>query len=66
MSYKAGIKVSGENGLSYNALRFTTPEEATAYAKNLRSRWMLMTGFEIETSEDAVNYKFVDGQLSSI
>ena len=66
MSYKAGIKVTGETGLSYNALRFATPEETTAYAKDLFSRWMAMTGFEVVASEDAVNYKFVDGQLSSL
>jgi hypothetical protein len=66
MSYKAAIKVTGETGLSYNALRFATPEEATAYAKNLFSRWMLMTGFEVETSEDAVNYVWGNNGLTAV
>jgi len=66
MSYKAAIKVGLGNERSYNSLRFATPEEATAYAKNLFSRWMLMTGFEVEPSEDAVNYVWENNVLTAI
>jgi hypothetical protein len=66
MSLKVAVKVSGESKPSYNSLRFATASEATAYAENLFSRWMLMTGFEIEESEDSVNYSWTDGNLVAV
>lgn len=37
--YRAEVKVYGENHWATNALRFDTPEEAEAYARDLYARW---------------------------
>ena len=66
MSFKVAVKVVGENTPSYNGIRLATVEEAEAYAGNLMSRWMLMTGYTIEESEDVVNYQWVNGGLVSV
>jgi hypothetical protein len=66
MSYQVAVQVHGESGPSYNSIYLASEEEATAYAKNLYSRWMLMAGFTIETSKEPVNYQWVDGALKSV
>lgn len=57
-SFKAGMWIAGELELSFNAQRFATREEAEAAACELKSRWMLVRGFEILPSTDEVNYRF--------
>lgn len=64
MSFKVGAKVGGE--LVFNGLRFQTREEGEAYGKDLFSRWTLTTGYEVQESEDAVNYRFTDKGLESV
>ena len=54
MTFKVAVKVRGESGWSYNALRFPTREEAEAYARNLASRWMGVEKWEIQESDDPV------------
>jgi hypothetical protein len=66
MSFKVAVKTIGDSTIGYNSLRFSTSNEAVEYANDLFSRWMLMIGFDIETSEDAVNYQWVDNQLVSV
>lgn len=66
-SFKVGVRVLGEeHHLSYNALRFATAEEAESYAKDLFSRWTMMVGYEIEPSDDPVNYRWTDQGLQAV
>ena len=53
-SYKVAVKVRGEEGWSYNALRFPTKEEAEAHGQDLYSRWMLVEKWEVQESDDPV------------
>lgn len=57
-SFKFAVKAVGESGFSYNAQRFATSDEASSAGRELMGRWMAMTGFEIQPSEDPVNYRF--------
>ena len=41
-----------------NGLRFGTEAEAEAQAKDLMSRWFVPVGYRIDSSEDAVNYRW--------
>ncbi len=56
-SFKVYAKTSGGDG-GYNGQRFATQKEADAAGKELHTRWMAMTGWAVEESEDEVNYKF--------
>lgn len=56
-SYKVYAKVGSNDG-GYNAQRFATEKEANAAGKELMGRWMAMTGWRVEASEDEVNYRF--------
>ena len=57
-SFKYGVKIPGEAGLCFNAVRFATEPEAREAAKELLSRWYVPTGFEVVPSGDAPNYRF--------
>ena len=41
-----------------NGLRFATQDEAQAQAEELMMRWFVPTGFRVEPSEDAPNYRW--------
>ena len=60
--FKAGIKIPGEAGLSFNAQIFATAEEADGAGSELLSRWYAPTGYEVVPVEGAPNYAFVDGK----
>jgi len=66
MSFKTACHIIGEKTVGYNALRFETEEEASAYGRDLFSRWMMLESFEVESSDDPVNYARVDGKLARI
>jgi hypothetical protein len=59
-SWKPEVKVDGK--WSTNSLRFETKEEAEGSVRELMSRWWVPDEGRASESEDAVNYKFVDGQ----
>ncbi len=64
--YKAGMKISGESGLSFNACVFATEEEANGAGKELMSRWFVPIGFEVVAVDDAPNYVFENGKPARI
>ncbi len=66
MSFRPMIKTSGDSNFSGNALRFETKAEAEISAKDIYSRWMLAVEWGVEESDDPVNYKIVDGVMSSV
>ena len=59
--WKPEVMVDGK--FHYNELVFPTKEEAEANARDLMSRWMLVTESRaVETNENP-NYRWVDGKL---
>lgn len=63
MSWKPEVMVSGETKWCSNGLRFATKEEAEANARDLMSRWMLVTDTRAAESEDPVNYRWENNRL---
>lgn len=59
MSYRPMVYVQGE--WAGNGVRFATPEEAEASARNLMARWFLVDDIRVDESEDEVNYAWEDG-----
>jgi len=59
-SWKPEVLVDGK--WSTNSLRFATREEAEGSVRALMSRWWVPDDGRATESEDAVNYRFVDGQ----
>lgn len=57
MSYRPMMRIS-ESELAGNGLRFATASEAESQAAELMTRWMVPIGYEIEESDDAVNYRW--------
>jgi hypothetical protein len=65
-SWKPQVQVVGEGDNWYdNALRFATPEEAIDNARVLSCRWLLVTNYRAATSNEPVNYRWVDGHLEA-
>jgi len=60
MSYKAYMQFATQAPAS-NALVFETKEEAEKYGADLFCRWTVPTGYEVRESEEAPNYRWVDG-----
>ena len=60
--------VSTDGGATYagNALRFATEAEAQDSAFRLFERWTMATHHRAEPSEEAPNYKLVDGELTEL
>jgi len=47
-----------------NALRFATKDEAERSAKDLMQRWLAVTEWSVEESDDPVNYTYtLEGKL---
>lgn len=59
MSWKPEVQVSGE--WSRNGLVFATKEEAEASARDIKGRWMLVTGSRAVEVDEPVNYRWVVG-----
>ena len=58
MSYKPAVEVMNEPGKFHtNNLAFATREEAERSAKDLMSRWMLVTSWSVVESDQPVNYR---------
>lgn len=54
MSYKPEVQTDSTGNWYDNSLRFATREEAQASAKDLMSRWMLVTDIRVSESDDPV------------
>lgn len=59
-SFAPEVLVDGK--WSGNSLRFATREEAEGNVMNLMSRWFVPTDSRVVESDDAVNYRWVDGK----
>ena len=46
-TYKAEVKVNGDEKWYSNALKFDTREKAEIYAKDLFNRWLLTTDWRV-------------------
>ena len=57
MSYRPMMRIS-ESELAGNGLRFATAIEAESQAAELMTRWIVPIGYEVEESDDAVNYRW--------
>ena len=66
MSFKPSVSTDGGVTFNENNLAFATREEAEASAKDLTSRWMLVTDWRVIESDQPVNYMLVDGVLESV
>ena len=67
-SFKPAVEVVGEPGKFHtNNLAFATSEEAERSAKDLMSRWMLVTNWSVVESDQPVNYRLDEaGQLQEV
>ncbi len=63
-TWKPQVKVQGD--WAGNALVFATEAEAYENAKNLFGRWILCEDYRAVESTEAVNYKWVNGQLEKV
>lgn len=66
MSFKVGVKTAGDKNWVYNAIRLGTKEEAEAYAFDLMMRWLGVIDYEVQKSDDPVNYSFKGGKLYAV
>jgi len=64
MSFKPLVKV--DNKFSDNAQRFETREEADQAARDIMSRWMLVTDTSVEETTDPVNFQIKDNVISML
>lgn len=62
VSYRPMVCADRSGSFAGNALRFATPTEAESSARDLMSRWMLVTDIRVDPSQDPVNYCRVDGR----
>ena len=69
MSWKPQVQVRGEDGWHTNAMVFETEAEARQWAEGLYYRWMVTRAYgavEVDTANNPVNYKMVDGQAVAV
>ncbi len=65
-SYKCEVKAVGEQSYNSNGLRFATEQECKDYGNELLSRWFGADTFRVTPSDDAVNYRFINGHAEAI
>jgi hypothetical protein len=66
MSFKGGVKTPGDHNFCFNALRFSTHDEARDYVLDLEGRWTAVEATTVEISDDPVNYVFANGRATRI
>ena len=54
MTYRVGVKVTGESGWSYNAQTFATYDDAKAAGESIASRWFAVREWRVEVKDDSV------------
>lgn len=65
-SFKPVVKTVGDPTWRGNALRFRTHAEALESARELSTRWLMVTAHDAHPSEDEPNYELVDGRVRHI
>ena len=63
MSYAVEVIADRSGKFCGNGVRFATKEEAETSARDLMSRWTLVTDWRVVESTDPVNYAIKDGQM---
>lgn len=63
-SFRPMVLVEGK--WSGNGLRFATREEAERQGRDLLARWFVPTDSRADPSDDAPNYRYLDGRLERI
>lgn len=68
MSFKPEVRTGNDPKWYDNNLAFATREEALYSAKDLMSRWMLVTDYRAVESEQPVNYRLdlITGELAAV
>ena len=66
MSFKPEVSTDGGRTFHQNALAFATREEAETSARDLMSRWMLVTDWRAVESDQPVNYTLKGGALEAV
>ena len=66
MAYKAEVIADSSGKWVGNALVFATEEEATIYVADLYSRWTLVRETRVVETDEAPNYRVVNGAISRI
>jgi len=65
-TYRVGCKTSSSEPWTYNALRFTTMDEAETYGADLYSRWLALEAYEVHESDEIANYTMGNDGLKRI
>ena len=66
MSFKPEVSTDGGRTFHQNTLAFATREEAETSARDLMSRWMLVTDWRAVESNQPVNYTLKGGALEVV
>lgn len=66
MSFKPEVSTDGGRTFHQNTLAFATREEAETSARDLMSRWMLVTDWRVVESDQPVNYRLTNGALEAV
>lgn len=66
MSYAVEVIADRSGKFCGNGVRFATKEEAEISARDLASRWTLVTDWRVVESTDPVNYAIKDGQMTPV
>ena len=66
MSFKPEVIADSSGAWAGNALRFATPEEASAYATDLMMRWFAVRDTRVVECDEPVNYRYADHKLVQV
>jgi hypothetical protein len=66
MSWKPEIQTVNGDGFYPNATAFETKAEAEAAGRDILGRWMLATAYRAVESDQAPNYRIVEGRMEPI
>ena len=66
MSFKPEVSTDGGRTFQQNTLAFATRDEAETSARDVMSRWMLVTDWRVVESDQPVNYTLKDGVLEAV
>ena len=65
-SFKEEVIADGSKEWVSNGLRFMTKDEADAYGKDLKWRWLSVREVRTVVSSDTPNYSYKDGTLTQL
>ena len=65
-TYRVGCRTRTADAWTYNALRFSTKDEAETYGADLYSRWLALEAYEVHESDEIANYTMGDDGLKRI